>query len=165
MEELASVNHQSYLTCFKAYCKAHLRAKGQLGTLHKVEHYVFKVRHESFLVDYVKVNFFEGCYLDPDVALLERYLSSHIVDCVVYLPRPNIFFFFFFAIIFYAFGVKLNAVGTSHNQDLVVNHVHVAKVHVGHLLLKDVSGIIGVHVNTLALSEEGVELLIELTVE
>lgn len=128
---------------------------------HEVEHDVFEGWLECLWVNQIEVHLVVGGHLDPFVALNEVDEASH-VNLVVLLP---LFGNILVLVLLLDDLEEYYLTGRPSNECLVVEQVHLSKVHVGHLLELHLLGIIAVDGEGLSLSVERVDHVLVRIVE
>lgn len=128
MKILPPINLETLLVSLVGNTVSDFWSKHHLGTVHVVIHHIFKDWLKSFLVDEIEEDLFIGCNLNPDISF-DIVDEASSFNNFVLLPLHGLS-----VIIPYLFEEK-DVTGASGNQCLVVNQVHLSKVHFSHSFL------------------------------
>lgn len=61
-----------------------------MRAIHEVEHHVFKLWHERFLVYLVEVDLLVRCDLESNVTFNEKDITAHLFESMVILPLAGL---------------------------------------------------------------------------
>ena len=153
MHELSSIDGEGLLIGFVSDTISDPGTKHHLVASHEIEHDVLESWLESLWVNQIEVYLVISGHLDPFVTFDEVDEASH-VNLVVLFPFLGDILVL---VLLFDDLEKHNFTGGSGDQSLVVEKIHLTKIHVGHLLELDGLSVISIHCESLALSVEGVD--------
>ena len=155
MECFSDPDREVWLICLERDAISDQGAKHHLWAVHEIVHHVFQFGHQSDFVDQVEVYLFIGCYLKPDITFDEKDVASHLWNDVILCPKMR----------FWINLEEQNRTWRSDNEGLIKQKIHGTEICSSDLLAEWYFWILGVDSKALTLSVEGIDLIIEWTVE
>ena len=148
-------NWEIWLVCLECDAVSYQRAEHHLWTIHEIVHNIFKLWHKSHFIDQIKVNFLICGNLKSDITFDEVNVTSHFWNNMILCPKMGFWIYF----------EEQNRTWRSNNECLIKQEVHWTKICRGNLFAERNFRILRIDSETMTLSVESVNLVIDRTIE